>query len=218
MLPAAITGATAGWNQPGISSSEAEKYISDLDRLEGYAKTLPGVCGATDPARLRRVVPDILQKAALLDVKGAATCYVSGSRFPYRASPDGQSLVPQYNQVATQLVQAALTSGDWSMLHLLTHASDPSSLYQSSWVPSLVGNDPRVVYGLNRLELEGASGNEVKEIQATLREIVQQRRLTQEQVESLDAWAKQMYSRYFRNQPTADFPEVPPCEIDESNS
>ncbi len=165
MLPVIIASETEGFNVPSEASVAATaRYASRLEDLEEDANILPAMCGSTDAATLRQALPEILRKAAELGVQGAATCYVSGSLFPYSRSPEGQALASQYRVAAEKMVKSALINGDWRMLHLLTHASDESSGYQSSWVPSPLGNDPRVVYGLNILELIGASGQEAGDI------------------------------------------------------
>ncbi len=201
-LPTIITGETASFQVPGASSSAAAAaYASRLDRLSEDARQLTAMCKSTDSSTLKQALPRVLENAAVLGVPGAGTCYVSGQLFGYSQSPEGQAFKPEYRRVAGQIIRASLARGNWRMLHLLTHAADEKSRFASSWVLPLLGNDPKVLYGLNRLELMGATGDEASEIQSRLVEIAARAGLSQQDVAYLDQWAEQMYAKYFRDKP-----------------
>ncbi|HET8898286.1 MAG TPA: hypothetical protein VFN09_05900 [Rhodanobacteraceae bacterium] len=204
-LPSIIDAATAEFNSPASSSStEVSSYASSLDQLNSEIASLTRMCSSTNSAELKAALPSILRTAALLGVRGAAECYVSGQMFGYSQSPAGLAMASEYRDAATQIIQSSLGKGDWRMLHLLTNAFDESSKYASSWIPPLLGNNPSVMYALNRLELIGARGQEANEIQDRLQDIAARRGLSQQQVHSLDHWAEQMYANYFANKPRGD--------------
>lgn len=180
---------------------------SDLRQRENFlaaraselekAKHALAVCDGLSETQLQ--ITPIALRAAQLGDTAAANCYVGGFPFIGKGLIAHPEWVTQFRDNALALANAAVASGDWSMVAQFEKAYDYSPPDAIGFLGELTGTDPLQRYRYLRLERLGASERLAPEFDRQI--AAAERDLSAEQISAAAAWAQDAYQRSFAMHP-----------------
>ena len=179
---------------------EREENLARIEQqIEDARAESAGCAGLTD-AQLQ-LAPLALQAAKLGDAD-ASRCYVSGIFLYTGGLLDHPEWLAQYRSSALPLAQAAIERGDWAMVAQLSNGYSGEMFFAP--LGQLLGNDPAQAYHYLKLQRLGAREGSVPRLDEELAAAT--RGLSVEQIAEGDAWAQDVFLRYFGGQPTSSDP------------
>jgi len=197
--PTLLTGAL---NEPtrGKSPEELNQQYESLDRTQkmmDFVHDNAAMCAGIDLDQFDATVPAMLVAARSGDLL-ALDCYLGMeiSAVPGRLL-DHPEWLTQYKQNALALAQSGLELGDWRVVKLLEFA------YSAGSAGTLLGYvtgqhpDPEQAYRYQKLERLGATGDFAVQLGMMFPIAAPNASLSKEQVAAADAWAQDVYTRYF---------------------
>lgn len=177
--------------------SQREKHLANLEEHLAKARAENELCEGLSDAQLQ-LTPLALQAAQLGDT-AASDCYVSGILMYSGGLLDHPEWLAQYKSSAMTIAQAALEQGDWRMVASLRNAYGQT--FSVAPLAQLTGGDAVQYYRYLKLELLGATDKNAAALGRQLAEAAQ--RLTAVDQNAGDAWAQEMYLRFFGGAPGA---------------
>jgi len=175
--------------------SQREKHLANLEQRLAKVRAESALCEGLSDEQLQ-LAPIALQAAQLGDA-AASDCYVSGILLYSGGLLDHPEWLAQYKSNAMTIAQAALERGDWRMVAALRNAYGETL----SVVPlgQLTGGDAVQYYRYLKLQQLGATDKNAAAIGRELVDAAQS--LTAADQNAGDAWAQEMYSRFFGGTP-----------------
>ncbi len=169
-----------------------ERYLESMQKEIDFVQRNAAFCEDVDPATLQQFVPATLKAAQLGDLK-ALRCYLGGSISFTPGLLDHPEWLTDFKQNAATLADYGFKHGDWGVVGLYGHA------YQGYFTASFFGQtmqpDPIKAYQYMKLQQIAANGDFVKKITDQTSAVAAD--LTPDQIAQGDAWAQDMYDRYF---------------------
>ena len=169
-----------------------ERYLESMQHEIDFVQRNAAFCDGADPGMLQQFVPSSLKAAQLGDLK-ALRCYLGGAISFSPGLLDHPEWLTDFKQNAASLADYGMKHGDWGVVALYGHA------YQGYFSSSLFGQtvqpDPVQAYQYMKLQQIAATGDFVKKI--TNQTDAAATDLTPDQIAQGDAWAQDMYDRYF---------------------
>ena len=175
---------------------EREESLAMVERQIDDARADNAGCEGLTDAQLQ-LAPLAMQAAKLGDAE-ATRCYVSGFFLYAGGLLDHPEWLTQYRSSALPLAQAAIERGDWAMVGEL---GDSYSGWPIAPLSQLLGTDPARGYRYLKLQRLGAPEGTAARFDDEL--AVATRELSAEQIAEGDAWAQEVYLRYFGGQPAS---------------
>jgi len=171
--------------------SQREKHLANLEEHLAKVRAENELCEGISHEQLQ-LAPLALQAAQLGDA-AASDCYVSGILLYSGGLLDHPEWLTQYKSNAMTIAQAALEHGDWRMVAALRNAYGETL----SVVPlgQLTGGDVVQYYRYLKLQRLGATDKNAVALGRQLADAAQS--LTTADQNAGDAWAQEMYSRFF---------------------
>ncbi len=179
---------------------EHEENLARVERQIEDARAGNAGCEGLTDAQLQ-LAPLALQAAKLGDAD-ASRCYVSGIFLYTGGLLDHPEWLAQYRSSALPLAQAAIERGDWAMVAQLSNGYSGELFFAP--LGQLLGNDPAQAYHYLKLQRLGARDGSVLRLDDELAAAT--RELSVEQIAEGDAWAQDVYLRYFGGQPADSDP------------
>ncbi|HEX4480067.1 MAG TPA: hypothetical protein VH082_04615 [Rudaea sp.] len=149
-------------------------------------------CDDADPEMIDQLAPASLKAAQLGDSK-ALDCYISGMLLHMPGVLDHPEWLNDFKQNALPLADQAFKNGDWRAVMLYENAYSGS--FVAGLFGQLTGTDPVRAYQYLKLQQLGTNSEFIKGITDSVNDAAND--LTPEQIAQSDAWAQDMYSRYF---------------------
>lgn len=171
-----------------------EKLLAYLQHQLDDAKDSEALCNGLERAQLQQLMPITLRAAQLGD-DGAANCYVEGVALLRDGVLDHPEWLAEYKRNAWTIADQALQRGDWSMVSVVESSyGNAYTMYNVAPFSQITGYDPVKQYQyLSLLQLGGAPA--VNDLDALIPG------LTADDIAAGDAWARDVYQRYFSAQP-----------------
>ena len=189
-------------NEPTTNKSAEELIQQDqsLDRTQkmiNFVRDNTTMCAGVSPNEIDATVPIMLLAAQSGDLP-ALDCYVG---LEITSVPgnliDHPEWLTQYKHNALALAQSALERGDWHVVKLLEFAYSSGS-GGSELLGYVTGRhpDPEQAYRYQKLQRLGASGDYAAQLDSMYPLVDSS--LNRQQIAAADAWAQDVYSRYFQ--------------------
>ncbi|HEX4480066.1 MAG TPA: hypothetical protein VH082_04610 [Rudaea sp.] len=169
-----------------------EKYLDAMQKEVDFVQRYQAFCANANPDALVQLVPSTLKAAQLGDLH-AVRCYIGNEVEMVPGLIDHPEWISDFKQNAIPLAQYGIQHGDWGTAGLLAFAY--RGTFSSSLFTQAVKPDPLQAYQYTKLQALGASDSFATKIQQQVDEAAEG--LTPEQIAQGDAWAKDMYERYF---------------------
>ena len=176
---------------------EREENLARVEQQIEDARAGNAKCEGLTDAQLQ-LAPLALQAAKLGDAD-ASRCYVSGIFLYTGGLLDHPEWLTQYRSSALPLAQAAIERGDWAMVAQLSNGYSGELFFAP--LGQLLGIDPAQGYRYLKLQRLGAREGSVPRLDDELAAAT--RELSVEQIAEGDAWAQDVYLRYFGGQPAS---------------
>lgn len=173
-----------------------EKYLASLENYLGTARRVSQSCAGLDEKPLL-LTPIVLEASRLGDVS-ASDCYVSGYMLSDSGLFDHPEWLQEYKDNVLEIAQSAVARGDWGMVALLQHAYARDG-YATLGLRQLVRPDPVQNYRYLRLRRLGANNENAPYYDKELAFVAHG--LSTDEVAAGDAWAQDIYQRYFSAAP-----------------
>jgi hypothetical protein len=181
-----VSGATD--EQLKINERAMETMQHQIDFVQRNAP----FCDDADPEMIDQLAPASLKAAQLGDSK-ALDCYISGMLLHMPGVLDHPEWLNDFKQNALPLADQAFKNGDWRAVMLYENAYSGS--FVAGLFGQLTGTDPVRAYQYLKLQQLGTNSEFIKGITDSVNDAAND--LTPEQIAQSDAWAQDMYSRYF---------------------
>lgn len=189
---------------PNKSADERREAFARAEKFLKESSTLSSLCdGVPYEDLVNNIYPSLLSAAQLGD-EDAAVCYV---RAVY---PTKRGESQSYQQNAWQLIREGLERGDWRVVDVLMDLYGDSNTGRN-WFYSLAQRNPAQYYQYAKLLSLGATGvygdwaKKVAEGEATL--------ISQDDIAKGDAFAADMYQKYFSKAPPLTKKPDYPCQF-----
>ena len=176
---------------------EREENLARVEQQIEDARAGNAKCEGLTDAQLQ-LAPLALQAAKLGDAD-ASRCYVSGIFLYTGGLLDHPEWLTQYRSSALPLAQAAIERGDWAMVAQLSNGYSGELFFAP--LGQLLGIDPAQGYRYLKLQRLGAREGSVPRLDDELAAAT--RELSVGQIAEGDAWAQDVYLRYFGGQPAS---------------
>jgi len=203
------------------SETTEEKYQEiqqDKSHLRELLAGSENMCTEGDKAELARDVDQILLAAARAGNKTAVACYLDRSFQDFWRPPDifgsddisGAPPAAEYEryvQFAPEFADAAVKDGNWSVVSLMGFAYAPSKKY--GLFAQVFPTDPVKEYAYVKLQELGATGELKAQKAERLNAIRASGSVSEADVQQSEAWAQDMFEKYFHEPLETDQP--PQC-------
>ncbi|WP_199098533.1 hypothetical protein [Dyella sp. ASV21] len=194
--------AITGWQQVNPGKPLPAELLGRAAETDDAAVLCAGYQAQFQDGRVYQV----LWQAATLGDSHAAACYVAGSYFT-RLGRFPASTPSTYQGYATTLLQRAIREGQWRVVQAALESMS-FRVVDEAPLAAFLGGDVATRYRLNRLLRLGAEPDS-KEIRMLDRDTDFLAKLTPRQRAEGEAWAKDMFARYFRaSGPSTPFTQV----------
>ena len=163
-------------------------------------------CEGIDTESSKGMVYPLLLEAANLGDADSASCYVE-SRFDLTDEQLSPGQLDVYRENALRFIRDGLERGDWRFVELMWIAAEHGGVNHRgrdshSWFRRLIPSDPKEAYQYLKLLRFGATGDFSTTLDRELTSAVT--KFTLEDLERMDTWAREQFSRYFSLSPTFD--------------
>jgi hypothetical protein len=170
-----------------------EFFLESMQKDIDFVQRNATFCDGVDSTTMQQFVPAALKAAQLGDVK-ALRCYLGGALSLHTEGLlDHPEWLADFKQNAPALADYGFKHGDWGVVALTQFAHQ--GFFSSSLFGQTVQQDPTQAYQYLKLQQIGATGDFVKKISEQTGAAAAD--LTPDQIAKGDAWAQDMYDRYF---------------------
>lgn len=169
-----------------------EQFLESMQREIAFVQRNAAFCADTDAETLVQLAPATLKAAQLGDLT-AIRCYIGNEIQMVPGLLDHPEWLGDFKRNALPLAQYGFEHGDWGTAALLGHAYGGS--FSSSFFSQVVKPDPLQAYQYLKLQTLGARGEFAQKLQNQVASAADG--LTSDQISQADAWAQDMYARYF---------------------
>lgn len=179
-----------------MSEDKSNSYANRLARFEGTIDKYAGMCASFTASEMADKIYSILKYAALAGNESAAACYVIAA---YPVNDDWQendAMIAEYRSNALMFVRRGIKNGDWRMIEAMADAYG-GGITPPTWQSHLVKPDALTFYAYLKIEELGSDIDSIDAISSRLEAVKRENNFSALEVASADAWAKDMYSRYF---------------------
>jgi hypothetical protein len=165
-----------------------------------------GACEGIDAESSKGTVYPLLLEAANLGDADSASCYVD-SRFDLTDAQLSPGELDVYRENAMRFIRDGLDRGDWRFVELMWIAAEHGGVNHRgrdshSWFRRLIPSDPKEAYEYLKLLRFGATGDFSTTLDQELTATAT--KFSPEDLERMDTWAREQFSRYFSVSPTFD--------------
>ncbi len=184
------------------SPDEIERSDRQLDRVQRgleFQQNSAAMCAGLLPNQMAALVPTTLAAAQLGDPQ-AADCYVGANLNTWPDVVNNPNWLSDYKNTALPLANAAVQTGDWSMVGLLASAN-AGNIRNNNMLNQVTGTDPLQAYTYAKLMSLGQPTGTTPSDRSTNALSTLSSQLTPEQIQSADAQAQSMYQQYFNATP-----------------
>jgi hypothetical protein len=193
----------------GGLDADSQRFISDwLARVTQAIARNRWLCNDVAEPEIEEATYPTMLLAAEAGSEMAARCYVSATFPPGEKNLKDPAHMAEFRQHAMSLAQAGIARGDWTMVSLLAYAYSDNAGWGidapliSAWY-RVDDRDPLKWYAYLKLEALGqeADGESAASAEDGLQELIEQHQLAPNDVIAADAWARELFVRYFAGRP-----------------
>jgi hypothetical protein len=171
-----------------------EKRLAGIEQELRTAERDATRCKGLSDEQLQ--LPPVALAAALLGVRAASDCYVSGALLFTDGILDHPEWLSQYRDNALSIADNALAAGDWNMVDELQRAYAPPVGFHLGPLSDLIHEDTAMGYRLLRLQRLGTqSGPAAESLDRQLAAAAEN--LSADSISAGDAWAQDTFTKYF---------------------
>jgi hypothetical protein len=189
-----ILPSVLGGNDKKLTAEELswrEKSLGHYQKEFDLIRDNEALCTGLDQKAFDTFTPNLLRAAQLGD-PWATDCYLSSGVTGMQGLLDHPEWLATFKQNAMPLARTAIENGDWVAVGIMEHAYGG---FFNDFISQVTGTDLAQRYRYLRLQRLGASGDFIAKLDEQISGV--RPNLTVEQIADGDAWAQEIYTRYF---------------------
>ncbi|MFT3791004.1 MAG: hypothetical protein QM741_07985 [Rudaea sp.] len=197
-----IDNILAMYQDGNVPADMLNGYDEKLKVIKEKVQHAKHICMNASEADVNNSLNEAVRLAAEQGSVEAQTCYLDGAIFgAYSAQSD--EVKSTYSAEALEIASAALRSGSWEMVDILTRAfqTTDSDAASRGWLGEVVTPSPTVEYALTALANKCRVVAGLPNLNSALANQISANKLATEDVSEADAWADGIYTKYYANVP-----------------